>query len=85
MTTTPEISSADLEKLNANIVKIEALSQRLVQALAQRRAVNPDLEGPGQELLMKAAAAWWAEAMANPAKLIEQQVSYWGKALKHYV
>ncbi len=34
---------------------------------------------------MKAAAAYLAEMMQNPAKVVEHQVSYWGKTLKHYV
>ena len=34
---------------------------------------------------MKAAAAYMAEMMANPSKILEHQIGYWGKALKHYV
>ncbi len=34
---------------------------------------------------MKAAGAYWAEMMANPSKILEHQISYWGKSLKHYV
>jgi polyhydroxyalkanoate synthase subunit PhaC len=34
---------------------------------------------------MKAAAAYLAEMMQNPAKVVEHQVNYWGKTLKHYV
>ena len=34
---------------------------------------------------MKAATAYMGEMMANPAKIFEHQVNYWGKALKHYV
>jgi polyhydroxyalkanoate synthase len=85
MTTNDKDAPAELEKLNANLQKIETLSQRLVQAFAEKRVPNPALEGPGQELYAKAFAAWMADAMANPAKLIEQQVAWWGKSLKHYV
>lgn len=35
--------------------------------------------------MLKAATAYMTEMMQNPARLIEHQVSYWGKALKHYV
>ena len=80
-----EGASPDLEKLEANLQRLEELSQRLSRALAQKRMPNPALEGPGQELFLKAAAAYMAEVMANPAKIVEQQVGYWGKALKHYV
>jgi polyhydroxyalkanoate synthase len=34
---------------------------------------------------MKAAAAYLAGMMQNPAKVMEQQVSYWGKTMKAYV
>jgi polyhydroxyalkanoate synthase subunit PhaC len=85
MTTKVANSPVDLEKLNANVARIETLSQRLIAAIAQKRAPNPALEAPGIELYAKAAGAWWAEALQNPAKVMEQQVSYWGRALQHYV
>ena len=81
MTTKVADSPADIEKLNANLARLEDLSQRLVAAVAQKRPANPALEGPGPELLAKTMSAFWSEAMQNPAKLIEQQASYWGKAL----
>jgi polyhydroxyalkanoate synthase len=85
MTTIPDKTAPDLEKLNANLLRIEELSQRLINAMAQKRAPNPSLEAPGQELMLKAATAWWADALHNPAKLLEQQISFWGKSVKHYV
>ena len=85
MTTDPEKSAPNLEKLSANLGRIEELTQRMVQAIAHKRAPNPSLEGPGQELYSKAFAAFWAEAATNPAKIFEQQVEFWGKSLKHYI
>jgi polyhydroxyalkanoate synthase subunit PhaC len=85
MTTDDPDASADLTRLNANLARVEELSQRLVQALGRRRPVRPALQGPGQDLYMKAAAAYIAEMMANPSKIIEHQIGYWGKSLKHYV
>ncbi len=76
---------ADLGRMNENLAKIEELSQRLVSALSQARNVDPSLQGPGQELYVKAAAAYMGEMVNNPSKIIEHQVAYWGKALKHYV
>ncbi len=72
-------------KLEANLARMEELSARLVKAMAQKRAVPPSLQGPGQDLYMKAAAAYVAEMMQNPAKILEHQIGYWGKSLKHYV
>ncbi|QDY69601.1 PHA/PHB synthase family protein [Qingshengfaniella alkalisoli] len=85
MTTEEATEGAKLDKLNANIAKIEALSQRLVNAIAQRRSIEPSLQGPGQDVFWKAATAYWSEWMRNPAQVIEQQVGYWGKMLAYYV
>ncbi|MFT4715579.1 MAG: polyhydroxyalkanoate synthase [Paracoccaceae bacterium] len=79
---TPE---SNIDALNANLEKIDGLTKRLVAALANKPEASPGLEGPGQELYLKAATAYVAEMMQNPAKMLEQQVSYWGKSLKHYV
>ncbi|MGR3756867.1 MAG: PHA/PHB synthase family protein [Tranquillimonas sp.] len=78
-------STENGELLNSNLAKIEELSARLVAALSRRKPVPTSLQGPGQDLYMKAAGAYFAEMMANPSKIIEHQVGYWGKALKHYV
>jgi len=85
MTTKLGDAPAEIEKLNANLARIEALSQRLIAAVAQKRAPNASLEGPGPDLMAKAVHAWWAEAFNDPARMIEQQASYWGKALEHYI
>ena len=73
------------EALAANLARVEALSQRLVAALARKRQVPAALQGPGQDLFVKAAAAAMAEMMSNPGKLIERQVGWWGKMLRHQV
>lgn len=85
MTTNENHAGQDLDVLNANLAKVEELSQRLVAALANKPPERAGLQGPGQDLYMKAMSAYMAEMMANPAKMLEQQVSYWGKSLKHYV
>ena len=78
-------ANPNLDRLNENLAKVEDLSQRLVAALSKKRAIDPALQGPSQELYMKAASAYVAEMMANPSKLIEQQVGYWGQTLSHYI
>lgn len=85
MTTDPDTSGEKLEALNANLTKIEDLSQRLMAAVSHKRSVPNALQGPGQDLMTKAAAAYMAEVLANPSKIVEHQVAYWGKALKHYI
>ncbi len=85
MTTDEPKSAEEFELLNANLAKIEELSQRLVAGLSRRKPVDASLQGPNQELFMKAAGAYWAEMLSNPSKILEHQISYWGKSLKHYV
>ena len=85
MTTETKDEDARLHRLNANIAKVEDLSKRLTAALTLRKNADPALQGPSQEVYMKAAAAYVAEMMQNPSKIIEQQIGYWGKTLKHYV
>ncbi|WP_371153158.1 class I poly(R)-hydroxyalkanoic acid synthase [Jannaschia sp. 2305UL9-9] len=74
-----------LSKLNTNLARIDELTKRLVGALSTKRSSDHGLQGPGPELYAKAMAAYWAEMAANPGKLIERQVGYWGQALKHAV
>jgi polyhydroxyalkanoate synthase len=85
MTTEDDDAGAQLERLKVNLGKVEELSQRMMVALSQRKPADPALSGPSQEVYMKAAAAYVAEMMQNPAKIMEHQVSYWAKTLKHYV
>ena len=76
---------SDLERLNANLERIEELTKRLVAAFSRQRNVRPALQGPGADLFAKAATAYMSEMLNNPGKIIEHQVGYWGKALRHYV
>ena len=80
-----EDNSDNLEKLEANIARLEVLNARLVAALGRKKLSRASLEGPGQDLYLKAAAGYLAEMMQNPAKILEHQVGYWGKSLKHYL
>ncbi len=74
-----------LEAMQANFEKIEGLTQRLIKVLNTRPGHQPTLDGPGPELYMNAATAYWKEAMANPARLIEQQMGYWTRTVAHFV
>ena len=85
MTTEDHESTAKLARLTGNIARVEELSARLMRALATKKAHDQALDGPGQDVYVKAAAAYMAEMMHNPARVIEHQIGYWGKTLKHYV
>ena len=75
----------NLEKLNENLQKVEELSQRLMRVMSSRRGHPAGLDAPSPELYANAAAAYWKEAMSNPAKLIEQQMGYWTKTVTHFM
>ncbi len=85
MTTSDTDDAARLDRLNENLARMEDLSRRLTVALTHRKQADPALNAPNQEVYLKAAAAYVAEMMQNPAKMLEHQIGYWGKSLKHYV
>lgn len=84
MATDHDAKEGHLDRLTENLAKVDALTQRLLAAMANKRQVDPALQAPGQELFQKAAAAWMAQMMADPSKLIEAQVGLWTKSLSHY-
>ena len=71
----------NLEKLEANLQRIEELSQRLVSAMGSGRKVPTSLQGPNPDLYVKAAGAYASEMMNNPAKMIESHVAFWASRL----
>lgn len=85
MATSEYDNSENREKLVANMARIEELTQRLVASLSRKQGQRPDLQAPDPALYMRAATAYWTEAMQNPSKLVEQQVAYWGATFKHFV
>ncbi len=78
-------SEAASVRMEENLVKVEALSARLIAALSNKREIPKSLQGPGQDLFQRAAAAYVAEMMTNPARIMEQQVGFWAKSMKHYI
>ena len=79
------VSGENLDKLNGNLRKVEALTQRLTQVLTHRSTHNAALDGPNQELFQKAATAYWTEAFRDPAKVLEHQLQFWSKSVTHFV
>ena len=85
MATEDNDTGAKLARLTANLAQVEALSARLMAAMAAKKQTDQGVQGPGQDVYLKAAAAYLAGMMQNPAKVLEHQIGYWGKTLKHYV
>ena len=84
-TKTDAESSKAQERMEENLRKVEALGARLSQIMVGRDTHQASLDGPNQELFAKAAASYLTEAVQNPAKMIEQQVSYWSKSVGHFM
>ncbi len=85
MTTTDDVAGENLDKMKANLARVEALTERLMGALGARKPVNPSLSAPNPELFQSAAVNYWAEMVENPQRLYEHQLSYWGKSVGHFV
>ena len=83
--TTNTVDAGERERLDANLKRIEALSQRLLSVLAQRHSTPNALNGPDASLYIKAAQSYANEWVSNPSKLIENQVGYWSKTVAHFV
>jgi polyhydroxyalkanoate synthase len=80
----PAQTSTRRERLEANLRRIDELTKRLVGVLATKRQVPAALQGPSPELYLRAANAWMAEVLANPAKLFEHQAAYWTNSMRHW-
>ncbi len=76
---------ADLNRLKDNTEKLAALNMRFLKVLAERKPANPALQGPGRDFYSKSMASFLNDAMANPTRLFEQQVSMWGESLQNWV
>ncbi|MGR3758954.1 PHA/PHB synthase family protein [Roseobacteraceae bacterium NS-SX3] len=77
-------SPEHIERLKENMQRVEQLSKRLMEILAKKRPPNPAIEAPNQELFARAASAYWAGVIQNPAKLLEQQIEFWGKSVMNF-
>lgn len=80
----PDLSDEHVDRLKENMLKVEDLSKRLIEVMASKKNHTPALDGPNQELFARAATAYWADALQNPAKLMEQQIEYWGKSVLNF-
>lgn len=85
MTTKEDMKGENLAALEANLAKVEDLSQRFMTALSKRNPANAQLNGPDQDVFVKAATSYWSSMMQDPAKLFENQLEFWGNSVKHYL
>lgn len=80
-----QLSEASAARMAENLKKVEELTTRLGQVIASSKGHQQALDGPNQELFAKAGQAYLAEAVANPAKLMEHQMGYWTKTMTHFM
>ena len=76
-------AGTELTRLTRNLARIEALSGRLVAALSHKKPIRPSLQAPAPDLWMRAMGAWMAEAMTDPARVMQDQLAYWSDWLRH--
>ena len=74
--TEPGGAAERLRRQKETAERLEGLSARLARVLLTRKAPNPAIQGPGYDLYVKAAAALWAEAMTDPAKVMTRQTEF---------
>lgn len=74
-----------MARMAENLKKVEQLTERLSQVMTHRTTHQPALDGPNQQLFAKAAQAYMAEAIQNPAKLMEHQIGYWSQTVTHFM
>jgi polyhydroxyalkanoate synthase len=72
-----QTSSLGAFELSQNFQRINFLLQRLFLAVSRREIRNPGVEGPGQPLLLRAAAGQMQSWMSNPMKTFSSQLQFW--------
>ncbi|MGY6549364.1 MAG: PHA/PHB synthase family protein [Roseinatronobacter sp.] len=85
MTTSEYDDDKKVARLRENLARIEELTHRLTDAMTHRAPPRASLQAPDSDLFLHAVTAYWTEMVKNPSKALEQQLEYWGKALKHNV
>ena len=78
------VTGDNLERLKQNMTRVEELSKRLIEVMSNKTSHNPGLDAPNQEMFAKAAMSYWSQVMQNPARLLEQQIEYWGKSVLNF-
>ncbi len=78
-------TEAAMTRMADNLKKVEKLTERLGQVMTNRQTHQQALDGPNQELFAKAGQAYLAEALTNPAKLMEHQMGFWTKTVTHFM
>ncbi|MCF6232973.1 MAG: class I poly(R)-hydroxyalkanoic acid synthase [Rhodobacteraceae bacterium] len=75
-------------RLSQNLAKVDALSKRLNEVMARRATGksghNKALDGPDQELFARAMTSYWTKSLADPGKLMQQQMELWSQSVAQF-
>jgi polyhydroxyalkanoate synthase len=85
MTTKDNDADANLDALNENLARVEELSKRLTEVMAHYKPLRRDLNAPDEDVFVSAANAYMQSLAHNPGQLIEHQLDFWTKSVKHFV
>ena len=85
MTTKDNDADANLDALNENLARVEELSKRLTEVMAHYKPLRRDLNAPDEDVFVSAANAYMQSLVHNPGQLIEHQLDFWTKSVKHFV
>ena len=85
MATSEHDDGQKAERLQENMARVDALTERLTTALAHRTPPRPSLQAPDPDIFLHAVTAYWTDIARNPSKALEQQLEFWGKSLKHHL
>ena len=75
------INYSDIDDLQKNLSKIDDLTKRLINSLANKKQ-DKNFSLPNQDLYYKAASKYFSEMLSNPSKLIENQVKFYKSTLE---
>ncbi len=82
---TQELVGVYSARMKANLARVEELTNRFISAISKKKPTRQNLQAPSGDLYLNALTAYVTEMLANPSKMIEYQVEYWAKSVKHYV
>ncbi|MBO9397440.1 class I poly(R)-hydroxyalkanoic acid synthase [Shimia sp. R9_2] len=85
MTTNETEAGEKMERLNANLAKVEALSLKLADVMSRHKPLRNELNSPEPEVFLNAASAYWQGMLDNPGKVLENQLDLWSKSVKGFV
>lgn len=80
-----EASEVNSRALEDNLERINALIQRLIVAMHNKRMHNPKLDAPDQHFFSKTSAALMTEMLSDPSKILSTQMQFWSESVRNFL